>query len=186
MTALPLPGLAASFFETPLGVIARAAREAVVVVDQQQRIVALNPAAQRMFLYTSSSALGQPLSNLIPPSLRAAHDRHVQQFDASGVIERVMRAHCRRDAAGVARTRRWLFAAAADASVATWPEGSRWPLERVERLRAWAERAGDGSLAGSWHPMTAASASAREEGRAMRCTRGLTRRPARRGGGPPS
>ena len=59
---------------------------------------------------------------------------------AADLIERVMRAHCRRDAGRVARTRRWLFAAAADASVAAWPEGSRWPLDRVERLRSWAER----------------------------------------------
>jgi len=90
MTEPALPGLAASFFETPLGVVARAAYEAVVVVDQQQRIVALNPAAQRMFQCTSPAALGQPLSNLIPQSLRVAHDCHVQQFDTSGVIERMM------------------------------------------------------------------------------------------------
>ncbi len=90
MTEATPPGLAASLFETPLGVIAKAAREAIVVVDQQQRIVALNPAAQRMFLCTSSAALGQPLSSLIPQPLRAAHERHVQQFETSGVIERVM------------------------------------------------------------------------------------------------
>lgn len=59
---------------------------------------------------------------------------------ARTVVERVMRTHCHRDAAGIARTRRWLFAAAADASVAAWPEGSRWPLDRVERLRDWADR----------------------------------------------
>lgn len=53
-------GLSANLFELPLGVIAHAASEAIVVVDQQQRIVALNPAAQRMFLCSPASVLGQP------------------------------------------------------------------------------------------------------------------------------
>ena len=90
MTQATPPGLAASLFETPFGAIAKAAREAIVVVDQRQRIVALNPAAQRMFLCTSSATLGQPLSSLIPQPLRTAHERHVQDFESSGVIERVM------------------------------------------------------------------------------------------------
>ncbi|MBK8106606.1 MAG: PAS domain-containing protein [Betaproteobacteria bacterium] len=37
--------------------IGHAASEAIVVVDQQQRIVALNPAAQRMFLCSPASVL---------------------------------------------------------------------------------------------------------------------------------
>ena len=83
-------GLSASLFELPLGVIAHAASEAIVVVDQQQRIVALNPAAQRMFLCAPSSMLGQPLACLIPAPARAAHEAHVREFQASGTIERPM------------------------------------------------------------------------------------------------
>ncbi len=90
MTEPTPPGLAASLFDTPLGVVAQAAREAIVVIDHQQRIVALNPAAQRMFLCSSAAAIGQPLSSLIPAPMRAAHEHHVREFEASGVTERAM------------------------------------------------------------------------------------------------
>jgi len=91
-----------------------------------------SPAVRRLVSYGAAGA------RVVAEVFRVGDERRAPY--ARSVIERVMRAHCRRDAAGVARTRRWLFAAAADASVATWPEGSRWPLERVERLRSWAER----------------------------------------------
>ena len=84
-------GLSANLFELPLGVIAHAASEAIVVVDQQQRIVALNPAAQRMFLCSPASVLGQPLACLIPAPARATHEAHVREFQDSGTIERPMR-----------------------------------------------------------------------------------------------
>ena len=91
-----------------------------------------SPAVRRLVSYGAAGA------RVVAEVFRVGDERRAPY--ARSVIERVMRAHCRRDPAGVARTRRWLFAAAADASVATWPEGSRWPLERVERLRSWAER----------------------------------------------
>ncbi len=65
-------------------------------------------------------------------------DDHRGPF-ARGVVERVLRAHCRRDEGRIGRTRRWLFAPDADASTALWPLGYRWPLDRVERIRGWAE-----------------------------------------------
>src|SRR5512134_3468001 len=91
MTLSPPPsGLSARLFEMPMGAIAHAAREAVVVVDRQQSIVAMNPAAQRMFRYAGSEALGRPLSILIPPAARAKHESHLRRFDDSGVFERPM------------------------------------------------------------------------------------------------
>ena len=84
------PGQPASLFQMPLGAIAHAAREAIVVIDHQQRIVAINPAAQRMFLCSSAAALGQPLTMLIPPASRASHADHVRRFEASGAVERPM------------------------------------------------------------------------------------------------
>lgn len=91
-----------------------------------------SPAVRRLVSYGAAGA------RVVAEVFRAGDERRAPY--ARAVIERVMRAHCRRDDGRVARTRRWLFAAAADASVAAWPEGSRWPLERVERLRSWAER----------------------------------------------
>ena len=64
--------------------IARAAQDAILVVDQQERIVMINPAAQRMFRCTAAEALGTGLSRFIPVRHRAAHSDHVRAFDASG------------------------------------------------------------------------------------------------------
>ncbi|MDP3351053.1 MAG: PAS domain-containing sensor histidine kinase [Hydrogenophaga sp.] len=70
--------------------LAHAALEAVITVDQQQRIVMINPAGLSMFGLTSEQALGMDLGRLIPPRLRAAHRGHVQRFSDSPEIERPM------------------------------------------------------------------------------------------------
>lgn len=68
------------------GVI-HAALEAIITVDDGQRIVMINPAAQRMFGCTATDALGSELSRFIPERLRAAHAAHIRRFDESGLIE---------------------------------------------------------------------------------------------------
>ena len=88
MTDLPTPLAAVGFFDLPLGAVAGAARDAIVLVDSQQCIVALNQAATQMFGHAQAALLGQPLSTLIPQSQRAAHGLHVQDFMASGRHER--------------------------------------------------------------------------------------------------
>jgi PAS domain S-box-containing protein len=65
-----------------------AAREAMVTVDAQQRIVAMNPAAERMFRCEAAPLVGQALSLLIPEGLRAAHADHVRRFVESGAAQR--------------------------------------------------------------------------------------------------
>lgn len=70
--------------------IVRAAQEAIVTVDETQRIVMINPAAQRMFGVTGSEALGKSLSIFIPMRFRGAHAKHVRDFDQSGTSERRM------------------------------------------------------------------------------------------------
>lgn len=70
--------------------IVRAAHEAIVTVDETQRIVMINPAAQRMFGVTGSEALGKSLSLFIPMRFRTAHAKHVRDFDQSGTAERPM------------------------------------------------------------------------------------------------
>lgn len=91
-----------------------------------------SPAVRRLVGYGAAGV------RVVAEVFRVGDDRRAPF--ARSVVERVMRSHCRRDAARIAQTRRWLFMASADASVAGWPEGSRWPLERVERLRSWADR----------------------------------------------
>jgi len=49
--------------------------DAVLIVDEQQIIMHWNAAAEAMFGYAAREALGQPLRMIIPPQLRAGHDR---------------------------------------------------------------------------------------------------------------
>ncbi len=54
--------------------------DAVVVLDAEQRIHALNPAAAEMFGYTEAEVRGQPLDWLLPEDTREAHRRHIARF----------------------------------------------------------------------------------------------------------
>lgn len=75
-------------FDPPLRAVMLAAREAMVTVDVQQRIVAMNPAAERMFRCEGAPLVRQALSVLIPQGLRAAHAEHVRCFAESGAAQR--------------------------------------------------------------------------------------------------
>ena len=74
-------------FEMAQGSIIDDALEAIITVDDQQRIVMINPAAQRMFGCTASEALGSDLSRFIPPRYRATHAAGIRKFDISGAVE---------------------------------------------------------------------------------------------------
>ncbi|NQE64460.1 hypothetical protein E1H18_4716 [Caulobacter sp. RHG1] len=52
-----------------------AASDAVVIVDENQTITQWNSAAEAMLGYSAREALGQPLAMIIPPAMRAHHDR---------------------------------------------------------------------------------------------------------------
>jgi PAS domain S-box-containing protein len=75
-------------FSTPLGPIADAAREGIVMIDGDQTIVAVNSAALEMFGWQRADLLGQPLSRLLPERFWASHAAQVRAFDASGAPER--------------------------------------------------------------------------------------------------
>ncbi len=77
------------FGALPEGII-HAAHEAIVTVDEAQRIVMMNPAAERMFACSVHEALGSDLSRFIPARHRDAHAAHVREFSESGVAERSM------------------------------------------------------------------------------------------------
>ncbi|HYF63265.1 MAG TPA: PAS domain S-box protein, partial [Herpetosiphonaceae bacterium] len=64
------------------GIVALSA-DAIISIDEQQRICLFNRAAERIFGYAAAEVLGQPLDLLIPERLRAAHAEHVRAFNAT-------------------------------------------------------------------------------------------------------
>lgn len=57
--------------------------DAIVTVDEDQRIVVFNAAAEAMFLCPAEAAIGQPLDQFIPKRFREAHRYHIQNFAQS-------------------------------------------------------------------------------------------------------
>ena len=66
------------------------AMDAIVSVDEDQRIVVLNPAAEEMFGYAARDVLGTSINRLIPPRFHAAHQHHIRQFERTGSTGRRM------------------------------------------------------------------------------------------------
>jgi PAS domain S-box-containing protein len=71
------------------GIISIAA-DAIISVDEHQRIVMFNEGATRIFGWSKAEALGQPLDLLIPRRFAEAHSGHVQAFDREPVAARMM------------------------------------------------------------------------------------------------
>ena len=78
------------FSEAKFAGIVNIASDAIVSVDESQRIVLFNQGAEQIFGYTEEEILGQPLDVLLPQRLRAVHHRHIQAFGASPVAARRM------------------------------------------------------------------------------------------------
>ena len=57
--------------------------DAIVVGGVDDRIVHLNPAAERLLGWTSSEANGQPLTLLMPQRMHEAHERGFKRFIAT-------------------------------------------------------------------------------------------------------
>jgi PAS domain S-box-containing protein len=66
------------------------AADAIISVDEEQRIVLFNSGAVQIFGYTAEEVLGQPLDLLIPARVAAVHRQHIRDFAASPVMARQM------------------------------------------------------------------------------------------------
>ncbi len=66
------------------------AADAIISVDEEQRIVLFNSGAEQIFGYTQQEILGQPLDLLIPPRIVAEHRQHIRAFADSPVMARRM------------------------------------------------------------------------------------------------
>jgi PAS domain S-box-containing protein len=63
--------------------ILSSAADAIVTIDEQQRIAIFNAGAEDMFGYSASEVIGQPLVMLLPPESAAVHEREVEAFAKS-------------------------------------------------------------------------------------------------------
>ncbi|HUF65846.1 MAG TPA: PAS domain-containing sensor histidine kinase [Gemmatimonadaceae bacterium] len=75
------------------------AADAIISVDEDQRIVLFNSGAEQIFGYTEEEILGQPLDLLIPERVAAVHRQHIRDFADSPVMARRMGE--RREIAGI-------------------------------------------------------------------------------------
>ena len=73
-----------------LAALLDSAMDAIITVDEAQRIVFYNRAAERIFGWTAAQAAGMALEQLLPERFRAAHAQHVTRFGATGVSSRRM------------------------------------------------------------------------------------------------
>lgn len=64
------------------------AMDAIISVDEQERIVLFNNAAERMFLFPAEDAIGQPLNRFIPERSRAAPHQLVEGCGETHTNER--------------------------------------------------------------------------------------------------
>jgi PAS domain S-box-containing protein len=70
--------------------IIKSAMDAIITVDEEQKVVLFNQAAEAMFRCTVAEAIGQSLNRFIPQRFREAHREHIRTFGKSGTSSRRM------------------------------------------------------------------------------------------------
>ena len=73
-----------------LTAIVDSAMDAVVTVDEQQKIILFNRAAEQLFGLRQDQAAGTALERLLPARFRGSHHGHVAHFGETGVTSRRM------------------------------------------------------------------------------------------------
>jgi PAS domain S-box-containing protein len=70
--------------------IVESAMDPIVTVDEQQRILVFNAAAERVFRWPRAAVLGEPLDKLLPERFRRGHRAHIERFGRTGATSRRM------------------------------------------------------------------------------------------------
>src|SRR5262245_7348007 len=76
--------------EAKLAGILASAMDAIITVDEDQRVVLVSAAGARMFRGPASEAVGGSLDRVIPERFRAAHREHVRVYGDTNVTQRTM------------------------------------------------------------------------------------------------
>ncbi len=70
-----------------MGII-RSSMEAIITVDESQKIVIFNPMAEKVFGVSAMDAIDAPLTRFIPQRFRHDHAQHIARFGVTGQSER--------------------------------------------------------------------------------------------------
>ena len=76
--------------ELQLAGIIHSAMDAIITVDETQRIVLFNAAAERMFRCQSKEVIGESIDQFIPERHRLGHRQHIKHFGEMHVTNRRM------------------------------------------------------------------------------------------------
>ena len=74
--------------EARMAGIVASAMDAIISIDESQRIVLFNTAAERMFRCPAAETTGQALDRFMPQHFREHHRQHVEGFGKTGVTSR--------------------------------------------------------------------------------------------------
>ena len=75
--------------ERLLGIIS-SAMDAIITVDNEQKIIVFNRAAEQIFRCPAAEALGQAIDKFIPNRFHDAHREHIRSFGQTGISSRSM------------------------------------------------------------------------------------------------
>lgn len=70
--------------------IVNSAMDGIITINEEQQIILINAAAERMFGCRAGEVLGKSIDQFIPAQFRAAHAGHVRQFGQTGIAARAM------------------------------------------------------------------------------------------------
>src|SRR5207249_7070521 len=76
--------LALQNVEARVSGIVESAMDPIITVDEQQRILVFNAAAEQAFRWSRAAVLGEPLEKLLPERFRHGHRAHVERFGRTG------------------------------------------------------------------------------------------------------
>ena len=73
-----------------LGTIIDSAMDGIITLDQSQRVIMFNRAAQQIFGVSGPDAIGSPIERFIPDRFRTVHSHHIEAFASTGATVRSM------------------------------------------------------------------------------------------------
>jgi len=69
------------------GVVA-SAMDAIITLDESQRVIVFNEAAEKMFGCLCEDVIGRPLDRFLPEQFREVHSQHIRKFGETGLTTR--------------------------------------------------------------------------------------------------